>query len=103
MISFIIVEFPFHAEKKKFIDWRLRKSVFSSNIEKFLAVGLEVFNIISNLLKNISMQEFSDAETTTARKKQKIRLWLIGNSYFGLKTQLLKNIQLMIAFLKEPC
>ena len=49
------------------------------------------------------MQEFSDAETTTARRKQKIRLWLIGNSYFGLKTQLLKNIQLMIAFLKEPC
>ena len=28
MVSFIIVEFPFHAEKKKFIVWRLRKICF---------------------------------------------------------------------------
>lgn len=75
MISFIIVEFPFHAEKKKLIDWRLSKSVFSSNIEKFSAVGLEFFNIT---FESIEIQVFSDAETTTARRKQKIRLWSIG-------------------------
>ena len=34
-------------------------------------------------------------------ENKKIRLWSIGNSYFGLKTRLLKNIQLMIAFLRE--
>ena len=44
---------------------------FSSNIEKFSAVGLEFSILLSNSLKNISIQEFSDSETTTARRKQK--------------------------------
>ena len=37
--------------------------------------------LLSNLLKKISIQEFYDTETTTARRKQKIRLWSTGNSY----------------------
>ena len=44
---------------------------FSSNIEKFLAVGLEFFNITFEFIeKKISIQEFYDTETT-ARRKQK--------------------------------
>ena len=44
---------------------------FSSNIEKFSAVGLEFFNITFEFIEKISIQEFYDTETTTARRKQK--------------------------------
>ena len=53
---------------------------FSSNIEKFSAVGLEFFNL-------------SQYKSFTTRKQQqlgenkKIRLWLTGNSYFTVENK----------------
>ena len=46
---------------------------FSSNIEKFEANGLEFFKITFEFIEKISIQEFYDMETTTARRKQKNR------------------------------
>ena len=43
--------------------------------------------LASNLLKKISIQEFYNTETTTARRKQKIRLWSTGNSYSQIETR----------------
>ena len=50
-------------------------------LKNFWPLASKFSILLSNLLKKISILEFYDTETTTARRKQKIRLWLTGNSY----------------------
>ena len=56
---------------QKTLVFRFFFNKFSSNIEKFSAVGLEFFNITFESIAKISIQEFYDTETTIARRKQK--------------------------------
>ena len=86
--SFIIVEFPFHAEKKKFIDRRLRKSVFLPQSWKrgcFPTLGgLEFFNITFEFIEkhlntsvfrcgNNNSQEKTKNKTLVDRKQLILR------------------------------
>ena len=56
---------------------------FSSNIEKFSAVGLEFFNITFEFIEKKSQyKSFTTRKQQQLGENKKIRLWSTGNSYF---------------------
>ena len=58
---------------------------FSSNIEKFSAVGLEFFNITFEFIEKKSQyKSFMTRKQQQLGENKKIRLWSTGNSYFHI-------------------
>ena len=75
--------FP-HLKTLVFRCFSINSQVILKN-SRLLASNFSI--LLSNLLKKISIQEFYNTETTTARRKQKIRLWSTGNSYSQIETR----------------